>query len=151
MLKQTDIFKSVISKLNTLKLTIYTDEVAENYKTPCLFVKLIKVFSAQTKNVNSNNLTIIVTYMFSKYESQQIQKLNFEDNIIDLFGHGLQINDRFLHTDNISYDMIGEDNDILQATIDITYIDSNDYDNNYDYDNNTEYELANKVNVKMDY
>lgn len=154
MLKQADIFKSIIVLLNQLNLKIYTDEVIENYKAPCLFLKLIKTYMPQSKNTNSNNLTIVITYMPNKYVSQQIQFLELQDKINDLFKHGIYINKdakdkRYLHINNITYDVIGEDNDILQATIDIDYIDTMDYDKDFDYEINEKYYLMENIKTKI--
>lgn len=136
MLKQKDILKAVISLLKTkyADTKYYTDEIVEGFKQPCFFVKLIKQRNTETKNTNSNSICIILTYFADVATNKQLAFLDCEDVINDLFGNGFKVTDRHLHIKSISAERIGEEQDILQITISIDYLDSTDYDPSAGYD-----------------
>jgi len=135
MLKQKDIYQTVIflfKKQYTCK--IYTDETVKGFRQPCFFAKLIKTKNTETKNVNSNSLSIILTYFADPTGNKQLAFLDAEDTINDIFSNGFQVGTRYLKVKSIQSDRIGEEQDILQVTIAIDYLDSTGYDPNSGYD-----------------
>lgn len=138
MLKQMDILKAVIALLKTkypaTTTKYYTDEIVEGFKQPCFFVKLIKSRNTETKNVNSNALSIILTYFADESTNKQLSYLAYEDDINDLFGKGIPVDGRYLHIQTIAAARIGENQDILQVTITTNYLDSTGYDGDAGYD-----------------
>ena len=135
MLKQKEILSAVIALLKK-KYTckIYTDEIVENFVQPCFFAKFIKTRNTETKNVNSNSIAIILTYFADTSVNKQLAFLDTEDTINDIFGIGFQVGTRYLHIKNIQSERVGEEQDILQVTISIDYLDSTGYDPNAGYD-----------------
>jgi len=138
MLKQMDILAAVIALLKTkypaTTTKYYTDEIVEGFKQPCFFVKLIKSRNTETKNVNSNALSIILTYFADESTNKQLAFLDCEDDINDLFGTSFSVEDRHLQINSISAERIGENQDILQVTISTNYFDSTGYDGDAGYD-----------------
>jgi len=135
MLKQKEIWGAVLALLKTkYACKIYTDEIVKGFEQPCFFAKLIKTKNTETKNVNSNNLAIILTYYADPSVNKQLAFLDMVDVINELFGIGFQVADRYLHIKNIQTERIGEEQDILQVTIRIDYLDSTGYDPNAGYD-----------------
>ena len=138
MLKQTDILKAVITLLKmkypAAATNYYTDEIVEGFKQPCFFVKIIKSRNTETKNINSNILSIILTYFADSKANKQLSFLDCEDTINELFGICFKVADRFLQIKSISAERIGENQDVLQLTINIDYFDSTGYDGNFGYD-----------------
>ena len=45
------------------------------------------------------------------------------DRIENIFQAGMQLQERYLHTESISSDRVGKDNDILQIEINMPYLD----------------------------
>lgn len=138
MVKQTEILKAVISLLKTVPefsaINVYTDEIVKGYKQPCFFVKLIKQRSAETKNTNNNSLSIVLTYFADAAANKQIVFLNTGDAIEDLFGNGFKVGLRYLHVKFIAAERIGENQDILQVSLSLDYLDSTGYNGNAGYD-----------------
>jgi hypothetical protein len=138
MLKQKELLSAVIALLKTkypvATTKYYTDEIVEGFIQPCFFVKLIKTRNTETKNVNSNSIAIILTYFADVSVNKQLAFLDAEDDINLIFGVGIQVGTRYLHIKNISAERIGEEQDILQVTISIDYLDSTGYDPNAGYD-----------------
>lgn len=135
MLKQKAILAAVISLLGTKydAINVYTDEITKGFKQPCFFVKLIKRRGNETKNINSNSISVVLTYFADATTNKQLAFLDCEDDIDELFGKGFFVGVRYLHIKNIASERIGENQDILQITIDIDYLDSTGYDGNAGY------------------
>lgn len=102
---------------------IYTDEIVEGFKQPCFFVKLVKRTDPQTVNFNSNSLSIIITFFASSATNKEIAYMDMTDDLNLLFGNGFNADDRFLKVKNFTADRIGENQDILQVTINVDYFD----------------------------
>ena len=138
MVKQKETLEAVMSllkkapELSTIK--VYTDEIVKGYKQPCFFVKLIKLRSAETKNTDSNSISIVLTYHADATTNKQIFFLNTGDAIEELFGKGIKVGTRYLHVKTIAAERIGEDSDILQLIISVNYLDSTGYDGSAGYD-----------------
>ena len=112
-LSQVAIWKAVAKKIHEeYKCTVYSDEVLEEFTMPCFFVKLLMSSEMQTKNFIKRNVTIIATY------------LTVFDKFLILFQMGFPVGDRYLHVDDIQQDRVGEEDDILQITMDITFMDT---------------------------
>lgn len=102
---------------------IYTDEIVEGFKQPCFFIKLVRRTDPQTVNFNSNALAVIITFFASPSANKEIAYLDMTDDLNLLFGNGFKADDRHLKVKNITADRIGENQDILQVTINIDYFD----------------------------
>jgi hypothetical protein len=138
MLKRTDILAAAIALLKTkypvTTTQYYTDEIVKGFVQPCFFIKLIKSRNTETKNTNSNSLSIILTYFADASTNKQLAYLACEDNIDNLFGKGFPVGGRYLHIQTIASERIGENQDILQIILSVTYLDSTGYDGNAGYE-----------------
>ena len=124
-LSQVAIWKAVAKKLHDeYKCTVYSDEVLEEFTMPCFFVKLLMSSEMQTKNFIKRNVTIIATYFPSNEDKDEEHYLTVFDNFLILFQMGFPVGDRYLHVDDIQQDRVGEEDDILQITMDITFMDT---------------------------
>jgi hypothetical protein len=145
MLKQKAILAAVISLIETKYAAVnaYTDEITKSFKQPCFFVKLIKRRGTETKNITSNSISVVLTYFADGFTNKQLAFLDCEDVIDELFGNGFFVGERYLHIKNIASERIGENQDILQITVDIDYLDTTGYDGNAGYD------MMQKVNMNI--
>lgn len=124
-LSQVAIWKAVAKKLHDeYKCTVYSDEVLEEFTMPCFFVKLLMSSEMQTKNFIKRNVTIIATYFPSNEDKDKEHYLTVFDKFLILFQMGFPVGDRYLHVDDIQQDRVGEEDDILQITMDITFMDT---------------------------
>ncbi|MCI7693578.1 DUF6838 family protein [Veillonella caviae] len=124
-LSQVAIWKAVAKKIHEeYKCTVYSDEVLEEFTMPCFFVKLLMSSEMQTKNFIKRNVTIIATYFPSNEDKDEEQYLTVLDKFLILFQMGFPVGDRYLHVDDIQQDRVGEEDDILQITMDITFMDT---------------------------
>lgn len=123
VVKYVEIITKVTEKLkNKFNCKIYADEVLENFQKPCFFIKLESTNAQQTINFAQKTVSVILTYFPADNQCNEIHYLDIFDKIESIFQCGLQLQERYLHTDNISVDRVGEDMDILQITIDFTYL-----------------------------
>lgn len=124
-LSQVAIWKAVAKKIHEeYKCTVYSDEVLEEFTMPCFFVKLLMSSEMQTKNFIKRNVTIIATYFPSNEDKDEEHYLTVFDKFLILFQMGFSVGDRYLHVDDIQQDRVGEEDDILQITMDITFMDT---------------------------
>ena len=151
MLKQSEILKAVAKLLkDKFKINIYADEIQEGFKPPCFFVKLIKRTQTEMAAFNSNQLSIIITYIASSQKNKEVEFLDITDDIYALFSSGLRVCDRFLKTNSFSDERIGDKQDILQITLAYEYLDStSSADEEYEKDKNKDYTLIEHVNTKI--
>lgn len=104
----------------------YADEVKENFKKPCFFIGIISTSRPQTKEFTEKEVTIYVTYYPKDSNRKQSHYMDVFETIFTAIGRGIHVNDRFLHVDAVSDDTVGEDNDILRISINITYLEAID-------------------------
>jgi hypothetical protein len=124
-LSQVAIWKAVAKKIHEeYGCTVYSDEVLEEFTMPCFFVKLLMSSEMQTKNFIKRNVTIIATYFPSNEDQDEEHYLTVFDKFLLLFQMGFPVGDRYLHVDDIQQDRVGEEDDILQITMDITFMDT---------------------------
>ena len=124
-LSQVAIWKAVAKKIHEeYGCTVYSDEVLEEFTMPCFFVKLLMSSEMQTKNFIKRNVTIIATYFPSNEDKDEEHYLTAFDKFLLLFQMGFPVGDRYLHVDDIQQDRVGEEDDILQITVDITFMDT---------------------------
>ncbi len=124
-LSQAAIWKAVAKKIHEeYGCTVYSDEVLEEFTMPCFFVKLLMSSEMQTKNFIKRNVTIIATYFPSNEYKDEEHYLTVFDKFLLLFQMGFPVGDRYLHVDDIQQDRVGEEDDILQITMDITFMDT---------------------------
>jgi hypothetical protein len=129
MIKLVDIYTSVnkllYSKYPKTTYKIYGHEVTEGYKTPSFFVDLIpKSILKESINYKKNTYTITITYFQST--ANEIDNLTKADEIKELFGYHLTIDDRKALITDYSYDFVGENTNVLQVSIDIEYFEANE-------------------------
>lgn len=124
-LSQVAIWKAVAKKIHEeYGCTVYSDEVLEEFTMPCFFVKLLMSSQMQTKNFIKRNVTIIATYFPSNEDKDEEHYLTAFDKFLLLFQMGFPVGDRYLHVDDIQQDRVGGEEDILQITMDITFMDT---------------------------
>lgn len=124
-LSQVAIWKAVAKKIHEeYGCTVYSDEVLEEFTMPCFFVKLLMSSEMQTKNFIKRNVTIIATYFPSNEDKDEEHYLTAFDKFLLLFQMGFPVGDRYLHVDDIQQDRVGGEEDILQITMDITFMDT---------------------------
>lgn len=128
IITRTDIVKSTKDLLEKKfpGCFFYADEVKENFKKPCFFIGIISTSRPQTKEFTEKEVTIYVTYYPKDSNRKQSHYMDVFETIFTAIGRGIHVNDRFLHVDAVSDDTVGEDNDILRISINITYLEAID-------------------------
>lgn len=128
MILLTDIYKSVNTLLKSkygTTIKIYGHEVTEGFIKPSFFTSLIPVTNSNDSiNFKSKAFTVMITYFQSI--ANEIDNLQKADEIISLFGYFLTINGRKIRVTDADYEFIGENNNILQVSIEIEYLESNE-------------------------
>ena len=120
----TDLYTAANALLQTkygvAEYHYYGQEVREGYKTPSFFVDIIpKICSNESINYKHKAFTIMITY-FPKVTSE-IDNLTKANEIIELFGYILPVKERKIPVTDTSYDFAGNNNDVLQVSIEIEY------------------------------
>lgn len=121
--KQVEILMNIMKSLGEeFHCQIYSDEVREKFKRPCFFVAATSVMTPQTVNWMKKELTITLTYYADGQTRNEVHYLDVVDRVQDLFPVGVSAGERYLKIDTIEDDRVGEEDDILQITITIPYM-----------------------------
>lgn len=121
--KQVEILMNVMKLLDgEFHCRVYSDEVRENFKKPCFFVAATSIMTPQTLNWMKKELTIVLTYYADDKNKNEGHYLDVVDRVQDLFPVGVSTGERFLKIETIEDDRVGEEDDILQITITIPYM-----------------------------
>lgn len=121
--KQAQVLKKIIAMLGKeFGCKVYSDEVMEKFAKPCFFIAATSVMTPQSVNWMKKELTILLTYYVDSKNKNEIHYLDVVDRVQGLFPVGIQVNDRFLKIESIEDDRAGEEQDILQITIVIPYL-----------------------------
>ena len=123
IVRQIDALSAVIQAVSKATgCKVYSDEVLEKFKKPCFFVSASSRMTPYTDNVVEKELTIALTYFPRDNEKNEITYLGIIDFIQRLFQSGVQVGDRYLHVESVEDDRTGEEQDILQVTIVIPFL-----------------------------
>lgn len=121
--RQAEVLKKIIAMLTKeFGCKVYSDEVKEKFAKPCFFIAATSVMTPQSVNWLQKELTILLTYYADTKNKNEIHYLDVVDRVQGLFPVGIQVNDRFLKIDSIEDGRAGEEQDILQITIVIPYL-----------------------------
>lgn len=103
---------------------VYSDEVREEFEKPCFFIKSLMHSQLQNKFYIKRNLSIICTYFPDEENKNEEHYMEMTDRFLLLFQQGISVEDRHFDVTDIHGDRIGEDEDIMQFTIEISYMDT---------------------------
>lgn len=103
----------------TFGYPIHSDEVLEGFEMPCFFIKVVPVTDIETLNVTSTTLTAYLTY-FTNHRDE-VEYLDVEDKVKKALDIGFTVGTRFIHISDISDTRAGQDEDILQIAVTMTY------------------------------
>ena len=101
---------------------VYYDEVLKNFSKPCFFSAITTVSTPQTVNYLERKVSIFLTYFPQDDMRNELTYLDVFDRLQNLFNGSIDAGGRNLKIDSVTADRIGEDRDILQVEIDITYL-----------------------------
>ena len=123
-LNQLDILHAVADLLKAkFNCKAYSDEVLEGFEKPCFFVKFITTTRRQTNYTYKRTISAILTYFPKDDERNETHYLDVFEDIHGLFVEGFRVGSRYLQVGRISDSRIGDDADILQVTLSISYLD----------------------------
>lgn len=123
VVKQIDILNQIGEMLKTeFKSTVYSDEILEDFAKPCFFIKCLCTNIPQTKNITKKRLSIIATYFPKNNDKNEIHYTDVMDRIQTLFQRGIPVKERYLHVNEFLIDRVGEEQDIIQTTIRLDYL-----------------------------
>ena len=103
---------------------VYSDEVREDFEKPCFFIKSLMHSQLQNKFYIKRNLSIICTYFPDEEDKNEDHYMEMTDRFLLLFQRGINVEDRHFDVDDIHGDRIGEHEDIMQFTIELSYMDT---------------------------
>lgn len=122
IVRMIDIAKTVAQTLkDEFHCVVYSDEALENFRKPCFFITAIPVFTPWTINFAEKRISIVLTYFPKDSMRNEVHYLDIFDRVQRRFAQGMEVGERFLHVDSITPDRAGEEQDILQITIEIIY------------------------------
>lgn len=104
------------------KCKVYYDEVLKNFTKPCFFIAITTVSTPQTINYLERKVSIFLTYFPPDTMRNELHYLDVFDRMQNLFNGSIDAGGRNLKIDTLTAERIGEDRDILQVEMDITYL-----------------------------
>lgn len=123
VVKQIDILNQIGRMLKAeFKSTVYSDEILEDFAKPCFFIKCLCTNIPQTKNITKKRLSIITTYFPRNADKNEIHYADVMDRLQTLFQRGIPVKERYFHLNEFMIDRVGEEQDIIQATIRLDYL-----------------------------
>lgn len=124
MTKLTDIYKAVNGLLSDKyqKINIYGKEVKEEFDRPAFFVSFNPI-SIENQSVNFRYKKYDIQIVYFQENADEIDNMEKVNEIENLFGNAIKVNDRYIHVIEIDHEYIGEDDDILQVSITIEFFD----------------------------
>lgn len=123
IVRQADVLKHIIAMLTAeFNCKVYADEVREDFRKPCFFIAATSVMTPKMTNWMQKELTVRLVYYPKDSEKNEITYMDVVDRVQMLFPVGIQTSDRFLKIESIEDDRVGEENDILEITIVIPYL-----------------------------
>lgn len=121
--RQIDVLNQIGMMLKTeFKSTVYSDEILEDFARPCFFIKCLCTNIPQTKNITKKRLSVIATYFPRNADKNEIHYADVMDRLQMLFQRGIPVKERYLHVNEFLIDRVGEEQDIIQTTIRLDYL-----------------------------
>lgn len=125
MIALTELKKGMIAVLRELYpkgYKFYGNEVVEGYDNPSFFTQLIPVTMENvTQHTTNNTMLFVITYFQkNKDEADNFKKIT---EIRKAFGLKVEIADRQINVEEMDFQFIGEEGNILQIQVTINYID----------------------------
>lgn len=102
------------------KYKYYSMAVTENFQRPCFFTQL-KPYDMSPANYNSRTIKATFYIDYLQEVADEADALEAIDKIIESFGLGVKIGDRFVDVISTNYDFIGTDRNIPEISIDIEW------------------------------
>lgn len=128
IVRQAQVLKTIIAMLTQeFKCKVYSEEVKEKFERPCFFIAATSVMEPQTVNWMNKELTVQITYYARRCDKNEIVYMDVVDRVQMLFPVGVYAGDRFLKIESIEDDRVGEEEDILQITMTIPYVERTNY------------------------
>ncbi len=127
MILINDIYMAIKSLLKSKypEINIYGNEVTEGFDKPSYFISLIpKQISNEGINFKLKAYTVLINYFQSA--TNEIDNLQKADEIFELFGYFLTVNNKKLRITDSDYEFIGDNKNILQISINIEYFEANE-------------------------
>lgn len=124
MIEIIDIYASVNNLLKQKYKDIkrYCNDVKGGFEKPSFFVSIItRANKNESINFKFKQYSIVITY-FQK-NKDEIDNLKKISEIEELFGNCIEVKDRYVRVTDLESDFAGEENNILQVTIDIEFYD----------------------------
>lgn len=100
---------------------VYADETQEEFSLPAFFIELLRTTENQTVNFNSNELTVVITYLPKTYTA--LSNMEAEERIKEAFGMHFRAGGRVLKIQRVTCDHTGDNKEILQVSLHIQYLD----------------------------
>ena len=125
MIALTELKKGMIAVLRELYpkgYKFYGNEVVEGYEKPSFFTQLTPVTMENvTQHTTNNTMLFVITY-FQKNKDEE-DNLKKTTEIRKAFGLKVEVADRQLNVEELDFQFVGEEGNILQIQVTINYID----------------------------
>lgn len=101
-------------------LKTYGKEVSEGYDKPSLFVEIISApFQHRSPDFAMSGFTIKITYF--QETPDELGQLRMIDTVKEAFGRVFAVEERRLTVREITYEYVGQKQDILQISVDFEF------------------------------
>lgn len=97
----------------------YGVDITEGYTAPCFFVQIKPSVSPVNRYIKNNEVTVYIDYF--QTHTDEVDLFEKADKINEIFDRSVKIGDRYVHVEDVSFDYVGKDRNILQATVDLQY------------------------------
>lgn len=120
--------KEVKTGLNTLlaskypEIKLYSKAVVEGYQRPCFFTQIQPItMENRTKTTRYNLVAFYIEYI--QEELDEVDMLDKVEEIRDLFGQYVKIQDRAIDVGGFDFDYVGTERNILEISLELEWLD----------------------------
>lgn len=140
MITPVEIKKAVITLLKGRygNVPCYGADVKEGLRKPSFFIKLIPS-EISNGNYGTFRNTYICAITYFQKKVSEAEMLGAASELHRLFGRKLCVGNRYIDVSEFRYDLVGENGDILQVTVEFSFLDS--------WERETEPEKAKEVRI----
>lgn len=118
----------------------YGNEVTEGYDKPSFFTQIVPVQNENvTTNFSERKYSFVITY-FQKEIDEEDALTKFSE-LVEAFGLKVKVNNRYVNVSDFDYEFIGEKNNILQMSLNVSYMDGIKKENTH--------QIMNKLSVNQ--
>ncbi len=125
MITPFEIKAAIIALIKTKfkSVACYGADVKEGLKKPSFSIKLIPA-GIENDNYSTFSCRYICAITYFQQKVSEIDSLKVTSDLHKVFGRKIHVADRYINITDFRYDFVGENSDILQIMVELSFLDA---------------------------